>query len=235
MLICLIHFLGRTLSKIRGGDKKKSKFSCMVCSRTTNRIASNKDGVVQCSGCDLWWHPTCAQMSKEKFQLILMCLQEGSQSPWKCTSCKGHGAKLMKLVTAVSANVEDNEKKLADHAGRMERVESKLQETRLDYHKRELRDLKEQVAKMGDMGGPGLMREMEERSAKENCLVFHRVGEAGGEDARVRIAFFKKVVQQILNHLGVEIGWSRISSLSEGLELGQGKAMRRRQGGPGLS
>ena len=48
-----------------------------------------------------------------------------------------------------------------------------------------------------------MMREMDERSAKENRLVFHRVGE---EDARVRIAFDKRIGQQILNHLGVEIG-----------------------------
>ena len=78
----------------------------MVCSRTTNKINSNRDGGVQCSGCDLWWHPTCAKMSKEKFQLIAMWLEEGSQSPWKCASCEGHGAKLIKMVTAISAKVE---------------------------------------------------------------------------------------------------------------------------------
>ena len=59
------------------------------------------------------------------------------------------------------------------------------------------------MAKMGEMGGPGLMREMDERAAKENCLLFHRVGEAGEEDARVRITFDKKVIQQIFNQLGV--------------------------------
>ena len=163
---------------------------------------------MQCAGCDLWWHPTCAQMSKEKFQLILMWLEEGSQSPWRCPSCAGHEAKLLKMVTAVSAKVDTNVKTLEEHGGRLDRAEdkSKVQESRLDCHEREIRDLREQMAKLGDMAGPGLVREMDERAAKENCLVFHRVGEGREENARGRINSDKQAVQRILNRIGVEIG-----------------------------
>ena len=193
----------------KGGDKKKT--NCMVCSRTTNKVPSNKEGGVQCSGCDLWWHPACAQMSQEKFQLILLWLKESQQSPWKCASCQGHEAKLMKLVTAVSVKVEDNARKLGEHDGRIGRVEdkSKLQEARLDTHERELRELREQVTKLGDMGGQGLMREMDERAAKENCLIFHRVREGGGEDALGRNNFDKQAIQHILNTIGVDVGVER--------------------------
>ena len=50
----------------------------------------------------------------------------------------------------------DTEKQLAEQAGRVDRVEdkSKQQDTRLDSHDRELKLLREQMSKMGDMGGP---------------------------------------------------------------------------------
>ena len=71
--------------------KKKSKFNCVVCS---NKVNSNRDGSVQCGIYDLWWHPT----SKEKFKLICMWMeQDGSSSPWKCASCDGAAAKVIKL------------------------------------------------------------------------------------------------------------------------------------------
>ena len=75
--------------------KKKSKFNCVVCS---NKVNSNRDGSVQCGIYDLWWHPTCAQLSKEKFKLICMWMeQDGSSSPWKCASCDGAAAKVIEL------------------------------------------------------------------------------------------------------------------------------------------
>ena len=98
---------------------------CVVCTATTNRIATNKDGAVQCGVCDLWWHPTCAQLSREKFQIIIICLEQyGSSSPWKCASCDGAAAKVMKMYNA-NAKMVDTKKQLADHAGRMNRVEDK--------------------------------------------------------------------------------------------------------------
>ena len=55
-----------------------------------------------------------------------------------------------------NAKMVDTEKLLADHAGRMNRVEekSKNQDTRLDCQERELRELREQMSKMGDRGAP---------------------------------------------------------------------------------
>ena len=37
------------------------------------------------------------------------------------------------------------------------------------------------------MGGPGVIREMDERAIKETNLVFHKVWEARGDVARKRI------------------------------------------------
>ena len=99
------------------------------------RIATNKDGAVQCGVCDLWWLPTFSQLSKEKFQIIPMWLAEDGSTLWKCASYDGAGAKVMKMYNALSATYQ---------AGRMDRVEdkSKHQDTRLDCHERELRVLR---------------------------------------------------------------------------------------------
>ena len=161
--------------------KTQSKTNCVVCKCTTNKVPSNREGAVQCGVCDCWWHPKCAQLSTEKFEMIAKWTEDGSQSPWKCQSCDNAGAKLLKMVTVLSSRVGENEKKMEVQAGRMDRVEdkSKLQDSRLDSQGREIKELKEQLAKLGDMGGPSVVREMDERSLKENNLVFHRVLEAG--------------------------------------------------------
>ena len=188
--------------------KTQSKTNCVVCKCTTNKVPSNREGAVQCGVCDCWWHPKCAQLSTEKFEMIAKWTEDGSQSPWKCQSCDNAGAKLLKMVTVLSSRVGENEKKLEVQAGRMDRVEdkSKLQDSRLDSQGREIKELKEQLAKLGDMGGPSVVREMDERSLKENNLVFHRVLEAGEEDARKRIDYDKGTIQQLLNVLEVDIG-----------------------------
>jgi hypothetical protein len=189
--------------------KKKSKFNCVVCSLTTNTVKSNRDWAVQCGICDLWWHPTCAQISKERFQIICAWMeQDGSSSPWKCASCDGAAAKVIKLYNALSAKMIDTEKQLAEQAGRVDRVEdkSKHHDTRLDSHDRELKLLREQMSKMGDLGGPGVVREMDERASKENNLVVYRIREADVVDTRGRVAYDKRVIQGVLDELGVDIG-----------------------------
>ena len=50
------------------------------------------------------------------------------------------------------------------------------------------------------------MREMDKRASKENNLVVHRVREADVVDSRWRIAYDKRVIQGLLDELGVDIG-----------------------------
>ena len=188
--------------------KNQSKTNCVVCKSTTNKVPSNREGAVQCGVCDCWWHPKCALLSTEKFEMIAKWTEDGSQSPWKCQSCDSAGAKLLKMVTVLSSRVGDNENKLAEQAGRMDRVEdkSKLQDTRIDCQGKEIKELREQLAKLGELGGPSVVREMDERALKENNLVFHRVLEAGVVEARGRIQHDMRVLQQVLNELGLEVG-----------------------------
>ena len=47
---------------------------------------------------------------------------------------------------------------------------------------------------------------MDERASKENNLVVHRVREADVVDTRGRIAYDKRVIQGLLDELGVDIG-----------------------------
>ena len=114
----------------------------------------------------------------------------------------------MKIYNALSAKMIDTEKQLSDQSGRMDRVEDKTkhQDTRLDSQEREIKLLREQMAKMGDMGAPGVMREMDERACKENNLVVHRVRESVEMDTRARISHDKRVIQELLDELGVEVG-----------------------------
>ena len=65
------------------------------------------------------------------------------------------------------------------------------------------------MSKMGDMGGPGVVREMDERAGKENNLVVDRVREADEVDTRGRSAYDKRAIQELLDKLGVHIGFEQ--------------------------
>ena len=188
----------------------QSKNNCLVCRLTTNIIPSNRAGGVQCRVCDSWFHPHCAQLSAEVFGLITKWAELGQESPWKCQSCDRAGSKIQKIVDALSSKVVENEKVLTEHSGRLDRVEDrgKLRDTRLDCQDKEIKDLREQLTKIGDMGGPSLVREMDERNLKQNNLLFHRVLEASGGDAKSRLHHDKQSTQQLLNAMGVgeEVG-----------------------------
>ena len=55
------------------------------------------------------------------------------------------------------------------------------------------------------MVGPDVLREMDERSLKENNLVFHRVKEASGGEARRRTTEDKDSIQLLLHEMDLDI------------------------------
>ena len=200
-------------AKPTGGKEKvpkgngQSKTNCVVCRKTTNTIVTNREGGIQCGVCDLWWHPTCANVPPERFRMIVEWTEDGLPSPWKCQACDSSMAKLLKVTNALATRVEVSEKQLTEQAGRLDRAEDKdkLQDTRLDGQDREIRQLREQVARLGDLGGPSVVREMDERGVKENNLLFHRVEEAGAGDAKMRVDHDKVAIQHLLIVMGLEM------------------------------
>ena len=196
--------VGDKVSKGRG----QSKTSCVVCKATTNTIASNREGGVQCGVCDLWWHPTCANLAPERFKLIVEWTENGSSSPWKCSSCDTANVKMLKMINNLATRMDVTEKVLAEESERVDRVEEKdrVQDSRLDMQEKEIKALKEQVIRMGDMGGPSAVREMDERAMKGNNLVFYRVKEAGeGVDAKMRVDHDKVAIQHLLIIMELEL------------------------------
>ena len=205
------------MNKVKGGGEKasdkvakgkgQSKTNCVVCRASTNVIPSNREGGVQCGVCDLWWHPTCANLSHERFKLFLEWTENGAASPWKCHACDTAHAKMMKMFNNLAARVGENEKQLTEQSVRVEKVEEKdrIQDSRLDIQEREIKALREEVIKLGDMGGPGTVREMDERAMRVNNLVFYRVEEATDGDARMRVDHDKVAIQRLLIAMEVEL------------------------------
>jgi hypothetical protein len=59
------------------------------------------------------------------FDLITKWTEAGKESPWKCHSCEGAGAKILKIVNVLSAKVVENEKVLSEHSGRLDRLRTR--------------------------------------------------------------------------------------------------------------
>ena len=218
----------------KGKAKSSSKTNCMVCKHTTNKIPSNKDGSVQCGVCDGWWHAKCAQITTEKFEMIALWTQDGQDSPWKCQSCEKASSKLLKMVTCLSSKVGDNERNLAEQAVKIDRAEdkAKLQDSRMDGFGREIKEMRDQLAKLGDLGGPSIVREMDERALKETNLVFHRVVEAEMVETKARVEHDRQAIQQVLDEMEVDVGVERDTKFvrrlgqKTGDDLGEGTVGR---------
>ena len=150
--------MGPKLAGQGGGGNKpankaraQSKTNCVVCKATTNTIASNREGGVQCGVCDLWWHPTCANLAPERFKLIVEWTEGGASSPWKCQACDTAAAKMMKMINSLAARVGETEKQLTVQSERVYRVEEKdrMQDSRLDMQEREIKALREDLSQLG--------------------------------------------------------------------------------------
>ena len=61
------------------------------------------------------------------------------------------------------------------------------------------------MTRLGDLGGPSVVREMDERGLKGNNLVFHRVTEAEAGDAKMRVDHDKVAIQHLMMVMGVEL------------------------------
>ena len=210
--------------------KALAKTTCLVCKTTANSVAANKSGSVKCTVCDGWWHPHCVQMSQETFKMITDWTLAGHESMWKCQTCDRASAKLMKMVTALSSKVGENEKQLAEQSTRLDKVEDKdmAQDMRLDGQEKEIKELCEVISKLSDKGGASAVREMDERATKENNLVFHRVVESGEGEARLRIAQDKVNIQELSRAMGVEVG---VDDFKFVRRLGPGNSDTVREGG----
>ena len=89
-----------------------TKNDCPICKKTANAVASNKSGSVQCSTCDLWYHPGCAGVTPEMLELISKCKDLNMFSPWSCTVCKTAWQKIEKDIKRVASLAAANEKRI---------------------------------------------------------------------------------------------------------------------------
>ena len=72
---------------------KLGKNTCLVCKTTSNRVAANKHGSVQCATCERWFHPPCVNMHDDMYALLVKTQEAGLQNIWACVSCDSATAK----------------------------------------------------------------------------------------------------------------------------------------------
>ena len=67
-----------TPNKEKAKNQKKVKTNnCPKCTKSANRIESNKEGSIRCKICTFWWHPTCAGLEKAEHELFIKLCEAG--------------------------------------------------------------------------------------------------------------------------------------------------------------
>ena len=122
-------------------------------------------------------------ISSEMFGMLCKFVEEGMQSPWRCPSCESAGTKLKKMVQVLTNRVEETEKGFEKHDVRI----TKIKDAKIVNQDREIKELRDQLAKLGDSSGASALREMDERAAKECNWVVHGLRESSRLEARERV------------------------------------------------
>ena len=137
------------------------KYPCLICSVEVG----GKAGGVQCSYCDRWVHPKCANISKAHFELY-----KQPTCQYICETCVKISTKIKKEIQHLQVkqmemreDIEANKEEIATQKRRMDKVERKVEE--LD------------PAKIIEQSRDSMLKELRERESRKDNLVIHQVEE----------------------------------------------------------
>ena len=133
---------------------------------------------MQCSYCDRWVHPKCANISKAHFELYKL-----PTCQFVCETCVKVSAKIKKEIqhlqikqAEMREDIDANKEEISATKRRVEKVE------KVEKKVEEL-----DPAKIIEQSRDGMLRELRERETRKDNLVFHQVEEptaARGQDRK---------------------------------------------------
>ena len=137
------------------------KFPCIFC----NTEVGGKSGGVQCSYCDRWVHPKCANITKAHFELYKL-----PTCQYVCETCGKISSKIKKELHLLHVkqeemriDIDSNKEEIAATKRRVDKVERKVD--RLD------------PAKIIQQSRDEMLREIRERESRKDNLIIHQVEE----------------------------------------------------------
>ena len=137
------------------------KYPCIICSTEVG----GKTGGVQCTYCDRWVHPKCANITKAHLELYKL-----PSCQYICDTCVKVSAKIKKEIQHLQVttmemreNIEANKQEIGAQKKRLEKVEKKVEE--LD------------PAKIIEQSRDNMLKELRERETRKDNLVFYQVEE----------------------------------------------------------
>ena len=184
------------------------KNTCSVCKKTTNCVASNKEGSIKCSVCERWYHPSCVNVSADLYSKIQEWESEGFESPWTDEQCQSAYKKLSKEVKALSAKQEELEERQSEVEKKQEAasVREELRDSKVTKNEQAIREMQEKLDKLvAEKSNKAVFKEIGERARKENNLVFHMVPESASKDAGSRKHHDLQALGELSRYLDLSI------------------------------
>lgn len=161
------------------------KYPCILCSTEVG----GKTGGVQCTYCDRWVHPKCANITKAHLELYKL-----PSCQYICDTCVKVSAKIKKEIQHLQVttmemreNIEANKQEIAAQKRRMDKVERKVED--LD------------PAKIIERSRDEMLKELREREARRDNLVIYQVEEPNHDRGSDRKEQDMRKVTEIFEHL----------------------------------
>ena len=184
---------------------KGNKETCNVCKVTTKSCNANKKGAVRCNICLHWYHPDCAGVTQEEYVMFVKLLELRKEDLWTCMTCASGISVVNKKVSENSALIGKIDKRLEQVEGKQDLQEEKQKSSNIEMGKlkEELASMREDMERMKENSGTAALREIDDRTARQQNIIIHRVPESGHDNARDRMGADQDAVQIIINAIGL--------------------------------
>ena len=188
------------------------KTTCRIC-KTEAKKNAKTNPVWTCKCCEYNYHINCLDMDQESIAAIETLKKRNNKDEYECDSCVSGYLKLQEEVTALSAKVNNMERKLESTNAEVEDNKTEIASVgeRATALEETVAKMQEQLNKMSTTGagapsaaGPAgksadkVLEEFEDRKKRELNLVLHGVKETSKEEQKQHDA---DIVKKVFNHI----------------------------------
>ncbi len=184
---------------------KVNKHVCPKCSKSSAMISANTDGSICCRLCAFWYHPTCAGLERQTYELYLGIMKAEMQDMYTCMTCKESLGEMCEKWEKCAKRAKEN----SDRLDKVEVAQGKLETVQTNQEKKiqdngdRIKELEAKMEEAGSIGGAEIYREMQERGNRQKNIIIHRIPESSSRETRDRIDHDEEMVEQLFMELGL--------------------------------
>jgi len=170
----------------------KANTKCGGCSKAVGTPS------VQCTICDLWFHPSCGDINDTLLKLITTTTEQYGSHCWSCRPCQSSVKSINKKVVMMESRLQKIEDTISNQTETIQLVDDKIGKL-----SKEVESVKKKVDSVNtsDNSKNDVFKELSERENRKENIVMYNITESSSRDAETRKEFDKDEIRKVLEVL----------------------------------